>query len=68
MYNAVGLEPWEIVVTSGLCAAGMVGVASAIGFTVAWLVLGERSQAHHPVVAPSEPRQPEFATTAPSAA
>lgn len=66
MYNAVGLEPWEVVVASGIFAVCMVALATTIGFTLAWLLLRERSDVRHPVVAPSETRQPEFAVAAPS--
>jgi hypothetical protein len=53
-----GLSGWEIVAFAGLCALAYMAVAGTIGFTLAWLIYGERAPravaapAPKPAVAP----------------
>jgi hypothetical protein len=46
-----GLTGWEVVAFAALCALAYMAVAGTIGFTMAWLIYGER--APRPVPAPA---------------
>ena len=62
MYSPVGLEAWEIVAASGLCAVAALIVGTLIGGAVAFFVTREPSPAR--ALAPVRPApapQPAFA-------
>ena len=69
MYTPDGLQAWEIIVASGLCALGFLTVSTLISATFAVLVTREPAPARAPVAAPhpapasptGEARQPAYA-------
>ncbi len=62
-----GLDPWEIVAFSGLCAIGILSIAMLIGVTVSYIVMREprvaMQSAKRPVPTVSSADQPEQVPT-----
>lgn len=70
MYFPEGLQGWEIVAASGLCAAGFLSVATVIAVAFTLFVTRERAPAAEAAKArPAAPAQPAFgpAAAAPAA-
>ena len=67
MYNPVGLQGWEIVAASGLCAIGFLMISAVVAGAMAWFFDRERAPAAKPVAAakpavqPAPSRVPEYA-------
>ncbi|QJW93866.1 hypothetical protein [Frigoriglobus tundricola] len=65
MYVPDGLQYWEIVAASGLCALGFLSVATVVSATVAVFATREPAPVRAPAAAPaapaSEARQPAYA-------
>lgn len=65
MYAPDGLQYWEIVAASGLCALGFLSVATLVSAAVAVFVTREPSPVRAPAAAPVAPadeaRQPAYA-------
>jgi hypothetical protein len=62
MYSPAGLEGWEIVAASGLCAAGFLCVATLIGVTIAYFTTREPSTVRETAKAHPAPAQSVFGT------
>jgi hypothetical protein len=60
-----GLQAWEIVALAGLFALAFMAVSCTIGFTLAWLIYGERAPRAVPVPAP-KPVAPPVPAAAPA--
>jgi hypothetical protein len=58
VYNPVGLEGWEIVAASGLCAIGFLMVSTVFAVTMAWFFDRERAPATKPVAVPKPAARP----------
>ena len=68
MYAPEGLQAWEIIVASGLCALGFLAASAIVTSTFIALVMREPSPARTPVAASPPPadltaetRQPAYA-------
>jgi hypothetical protein len=53
MYSPAGLEFWEIVAVSAMCAVGMLTLASIIGATVGYLFFREPKVVRHALAVPA---------------
>jgi len=69
VYNPVGLQGWEVVVASGLCAVVALSIGTTIGAAVALFVTRERAPVRAAAPVRSAPAsQPAYAEPVAAAA